>query len=71
MRNNDDVIRYNNVAADVMGERNIPIDGLYSVVVEQGVEKCLIGDGVHLSAYGAAVLGSRVAGAIRRHAPAS
>lgn len=61
MRTNDDVIRYNEAAAAVMRECDVPINDLYGVVVKEGVEKCLISDGVHLSAHGAGVVGAEVA----------
>ncbi len=65
LRMNADVIRYNQAAAEVMGEHDIPINDLYSTVVERGLEQCLIADGIHLSAAGAELLGRAVADAIR------
>jgi acyl-CoA thioesterase-1 len=66
LRSNADVIRYNAAAAAVMTEQGVPIDDLYGVVRRHGLERCLIADGVHLSAYGAKVLGEHVAATIRR-----
>lgn len=70
LRTNDDVIRYNGAAAEVMRELDVPINDLYQVVMNHGVENCLIADGVHLSAEGAAIVGAAVVEAIMKLAPA-
>ena len=67
LRTNADVERYNAAAAEVMAEHDIPVNDLYSMVMDHGLERCLIADGVHLSACGAELLGAAVAEAIRRH----
>lgn len=67
LRTNADVIRYNDAAAEVMREFGVPINDLCAVVEREGVEQCLMSDGVHLSAHGARVVGAEVAQAIRSH----
>ena len=69
LRHNADVIRYNEAAAVAMRELEVPINDLYSVVMKHGMERCLIADGVHLSAEGAVLLGRVVAEAILERAP--
>lgn len=60
-RKNEDVVAYNEVANAVMERHSIEINDLYTPIVEHGVEKCLLGDGVHLSHFGAQLLGKLVA----------
>jgi len=68
LRTNDDVIRYNEAAAEVMNEQGVPVNDLYAVVMEHGLERCLIADGVHLSACGARVVGEHVASVVQETA---
>lgn len=68
LRTNADVLRYNQAAADVMNEMDVPINDLYSIVTDHGLERCLIADGVHLSAHGARIVGEHVAQVVRQTA---
>ncbi|NNF43086.1 MAG: hypothetical protein HKN62_08555 [Phycisphaerales bacterium] len=68
-RKNADVIRYNAAAAEVMAAEGVPINDLYARVMDEGVERCLVPDGVHLSHHGSAILGAQVAETITRLHP--
>ena len=57
----EDVRRYNDTAAEVMRRRSIEINDLFTSIMEEGLEECILADGVHLSAKGAALLGKLVA----------
>jgi len=61
-----DVIKYNQVAEDVMQKHGVEINDMLSPLMEVGVEKCLISDGVHLSHTGSEILGNSVATKIMR-----
>ena len=60
-RRNNDVIRYNQIAAEVMAESNIPINDLFQPIMKMGLERSLMRDGVHLRHEGSALLGKIVA----------
>ncbi|HGJ63848.1 TPA: hypothetical protein ENS27_00500 [bacterium] len=51
-RHQKDVIEYNKVATDIMTEANIAIDDLFSVIMNDILEDCLLNDGVHMSEHG-------------------
>ena len=62
-----DVDAYNQAAIAVAEELDVPVDDLYSVVVEAGRDRILRPDGVHFNDEGSAILGKAVAAAIRPH----
>ena len=64
-RINEDVLKYNQAAAEVAAELQVEINDLYQVVVDHGVEKMLGPDEVHFTEEGSAILGRAVAAAIR------
>jgi lysophospholipase L1-like esterase len=63
-RYNADVVRYNQAAAEVMRELNVPVNDLYTIVEEQGADSIQSGDGVHYNDEGRRILGTAVARAI-------
>lgn len=52
-----DVVLYNQIAAEVMAELDIPINDLHQPMLDAGLETCLMRDGVHLTHTGSALLG--------------
>lgn len=60
-RLNKDVTLYNQIAAEIMAELDIPINDLFQPILEAGLETCLMRDGVHLTHTGSALLGRIVA----------
>lgn len=56
-----DVDRYNAIAARVAANAGIPIDDLYSAVMQAGRDAVLRQDGVHFTPAGSALLGTTVA----------
>ncbi|MEE8154570.1 MAG: GDSL-type esterase/lipase family protein [Phycisphaerales bacterium] len=60
-RLNKDVVLYNQIAAEVMAELDVPINDLFQPILEAGLEACLMRDGVHLTHTGSALLGKLVA----------
>jgi len=59
IRNNDNVIAYNKVAAEVMNSYDIPINDLYGLVMEHGIGNCL-SRGLHFNKYGSQVAAEQV-----------
>jgi len=51
-RHQKDVEAYNQVASEIMAEAEIAVDDLYSVIINDNIEACLLSDGVHLSEHG-------------------
>jgi len=66
-RTNDEVLRYNEVAREVMKIENIPVNDLYAVVSTHGTASLQNGDGVHYSEAGSRVLGDAVADYLLEH----
>ena len=62
-----DVDEYNRIASGIAGELGIPIDDLFSVVVDAGRDRLLRDDGVHFGEEGSALLGKAVADCIREY----
>ena len=60
-----DVDEYNRIASGIAGELGVPIDDLFSVVVDAGRDRVLRDDGVHFTEEGSALLGKAVADFIR------
>ena len=60
-----DVAAYNQAAAEVAGELGVPVNNLFSVVVDAGQERIQQPDGVHFTPEGYALLGRAAAQAIR------
>lgn len=63
-RRNATVIAYNDVAKDVAGEFRIPINDIYTPLVDAGIRNTIVSDGVHLSHTGSATAGKHVAEAV-------
>ena len=61
------VTGYNEAAADICEKRNIPVNDLYSVVMEAGRDRLLTPDGVHFLEEGSDLLGKAVAKAVREY----
>ena len=64
-----DVTAYNNAARRAASDLGVTVNDLYSVVAEAGRDRLLVGDGVHFTPEGYALLGRHVAGAIRPFLP--
>jgi len=60
-RSNDEVLRYNTVAREVMELELVPVNDLYAVVNTHGPAGLQTGDGVHYSEAGCGILGNAVA----------
>ncbi len=67
-RYNDDVQRYNAAANKVMADLGLPVIDLYAAVVDAGLERCLLGDGVHMTEEGSGMLADLLAAAVEAHA---
>jgi lysophospholipase L1-like esterase len=63
-RYNRDIENYNAIAADVMREEDVSILDFYRELVELGVERCILKDGVHLTSFGSKHLGKLAADTI-------
>ena len=63
----EDVIQYNKIATEVMGELNIPVNDLFPPIMKTGSERSLMRDGVHLRHQGSALLGNIVANRISQY----
>ncbi len=66
IRINSDVIAYNEASKDVAVGFNIPVNDLYTPLMEAGVRTVLLPDGVHLSHKGSVIAGKLVADAVLR-----
>jgi lysophospholipase L1-like esterase len=60
-----DVAAYNEAARAVCGELGVPVNDLYAVATEAGLERVQAPDGVHFTAEGYALLGRAVAASCR------
>jgi hypothetical protein len=56
-----DVRLYNDIADSVMRSLDVPINDLFQPMLDAGLERCVVRDGVHLSQEGSALLGRLVA----------
>jgi lysophospholipase L1-like esterase/ubiquinone/menaquinone biosynthesis C-methylase UbiE len=65
IRSQEDVIAYNARAVKIAREEGAQINDLYAAVQDAGLEKCILRDGVHLSDYGATIIGECVANKIK------
>ena len=63
-RHQKHVEAYNKVATPIMTEAGITIDDLFSVIINDKVEDCLLGDGVHMSEHGNELLTEAVSNCI-------
>lgn len=63
VRRDKDIRRYNDAAAEIMRQHEIPINDLYGTISDRSDE--LYSDGVHFTDTGASVLADEVANAIR------
>jgi len=61
----DDVYAFNEAALEVAGRFNLPVDDLYTVVIQAGRDDLLGADGVHFLPPGYQVLGATVANFLR------
>ena len=66
-RLNKDVTLYNQIATQVMAELDVPINDLCQPIIEMGLERCLMRDGVHLGHLGSTLLGKIVANRISQY----
>jgi lysophospholipase L1-like esterase len=60
-----DVAAYNQAAQEVCRKLGVPVNDLYSLVMEAGRDRLLLDDGVHFTPKGYELLGKAVAKAIR------
>lgn len=65
-RYQQDVLTYNQAAAEIMSEAGVSINDLHAVVQDAGIETCLGQDGVHMTEWGYVTLGRAVADACER-----
>lgn len=61
---NDDVIKYNEVAVKTVTRLGVPVNDLYSFVMDGDPKKIMLDDGVHFSDTGYQFLGEQVANAV-------
>jgi len=66
-RRNADVLAYNAAAREIVDAAGIPVNDLYAVIAEAGLDDALREDGVHMTDRGYQRLGEAVAAAVRRH----
>ena len=66
-RLNHDVILYNQIAAEVMAELDVPINDLSQPMMRMGLERCRMRDGVHLRHESSTLLGKIVANRISQY----
>jgi len=59
--------KYNEVAAELMAEENIPVNDLYSAILPRHSEYWTAPNNIHFNSEGSALLGRRVANAILPH----
>lgn len=64
-RREGDVIRYNRAAAKIMRRHGLATNDLHGVVEDAGRERCVGGDGVHMTDLGNRVLASAVSECVR------
>ena len=60
-------IEYNKISLKVMKEENIPVNDIESVIRNEGIDKCMIEDGVHMNEYGYNLLANVVADFLRKY----
>jgi len=65
-RTEGDIERYNAAAVEVARGMGVEVNDLYGVMMKEGKENLLCGDGVHLTEQGYEKLGMVVAGVVRR-----
>lgn len=63
----EDVIQYNKIATEVMGELNIAVNDPFQPIMKTGLERSLMRDGVHVRHQGSALLGNIVANRILQY----
>lgn len=66
-RLNSDIRAYNVAAEEVMRRHQIPVNDLFSLVWDAGVERMLLRDGVHLTFRAGVLLGNAVAECVLRY----
>ena len=59
------VTSYNDAAREITDSLNVPVNDLYTPVIEAGRDRLLGPDGVHFTAEGYEVLGKLVAGVLK------
>lgn len=68
-RENEQVIRFNQAAAEAIKDSGIAVDDLYTLVHEMNDQDLFTEDGVHFSIYGREFLGDAVAKSIAENLP--
>jgi lysophospholipase L1-like esterase len=68
-RENAQVVRFNQAAAEVLAGRDVVVDDLYMAVKDMNDQDLYIADGVHFSLYGREFLGDAVAKSILAQLP--
>lgn len=66
-RFNEDVLDYNEIVRNIVTKHSIPVNDLYQIIIEGGVESCLGPDGVHMTEKGNKLLAETVTRAIKEH----
>lgn len=64
IRKNRDVVIYNARASEIASSFDLPIADLYTPLIDSGLRKVLLSDGVHLNHQGSALCGKLVAEAV-------
>jgi lysophospholipase L1-like esterase len=59
--------QYNKIALKVMEEEGIPVNDIGSVIINEGIEKCMVEDGVHMNDHGYKLLANTVADFLRQY----
>jgi len=63
-RHQKHVEAYNKIATPIMTKASITIDDLFSVIMQDKVEDCLLGDGVHMTEHGNELLTEAVSNCV-------
>jgi hypothetical protein len=64
-RYNEDVLKYNEISTSVVQRLGVPVNDLYSFVMQGDMDKIMKDDGVHFTDFGSQLLGEQVADSIR------
>jgi lysophospholipase L1-like esterase len=64
-RYNEDVIKYNDISSRVVKRLGVPVNDLYSFVMQGSKDQIMKDDGIHFTDFGSQLLGEKVADAIQ------
>ena len=64
-----DAIKYNDAAVEIMVKHGVIINDLHGLIIENDIEKCVSGDGAHLTDFGNELVSNRICEVILQNAP--